>query len=334
MTRARGDDIVSQLTAIERAPKGSGTLSFPGGATLAVTNLGKLWFPGEGISKGGVMRYYARVAPVMLPLIADRPLVLKRFPDGIDGPSFYQQVAPAEAPDDVRVGLVNTSKGKERRLIGGDLPTLLYTVQLGAIDVHPWLSRVRTIQWADYSVLDLDPGPRAGFARAVRIALRIHAALKKAGYRAAIKTSGSRGLHVFIPMPPRTPFPAAQEFGRTIAAAIATQHPKDATVERMLAKRPGDAVYIDFLQNAEGKSVAGPFSLRARKGATASAPLAWSEVTESLDPAAFTIATVPAAAARRGRLWLSALTRRERATTSRARPKRGATSRASSRRRP
>jgi bifunctional non-homologous end joining protein LigD len=325
--------IVAQLTAIERAPQGSGTLSFPCGATLAVTNLGKLWFPSDGISKGEVMRYYARVAPVMLPLIADRPLVLKRFPDGVDGPSFYQQVAPTEAPDGVRVAAVNTSKGKERRLIGGDLPTLLYTVQLGAIDVHPWLSRLRTIQFADYSVLDLDPGPRAGFAKAVRMALRIREALAKRGYRAAIKTSGSRGLHLFIPMPPRTAFPAAQQFGRTIATAIAAGYPKDATVERMLAKRPADAVYIDFLQNAEGKSVAAPFSARARKGATVSTPLNWNEVNEGLDPAAFTVATVAPTAARRGRIWVGPLTRRSAATTSRGKPKRGATSGASSRRR-
>jgi len=327
------DDIVSQLTAIERAPKGSGTLSFPGGTTLAVTNRGKPWFPDDAITKGEVMRYYARVAPVILPLIADRPLILRRFPDGVDGPSFYQQVAPTDAPDAVRVASVLTSKGRERRLIGGELPTLLYTVQLGAIDVHPWLSRLRTIQWADYSVLDLDPGPSAGFARAVRIALRIRDALAKGGYRTAIKTSGSRGLHLFIPMRPRTPFPAAQEFGRTIATAIAAEYPKDATVERMLAKRPNDAVYIDFLQNAEGKSVAAPFSLRARKGATVSTPLNWNEVTEDLDPAAFTIATVPPEAVRRGRLWLSALTRRPPATTSREKPKTGATSGASNRRR-
>jgi bifunctional non-homologous end joining protein LigD len=183
-------------------------------------------------------------------------------------------------------------------------------------------------------VLDLDPGPDAGFARVVRMALRLHDALTRSGYPAAIKTSGSRGLHLFVPMPPRTPFPAAQAFARTIATAIASEYAKDATVQRALAKRPPDAVYIDFLQNAEGKSVAAPFSVRARKSATVSAPLAWSEVTGQLDLAAFTIATVPAAAAGRGEEWLRPLTEPHIATASPGQPKRGATSQASRRRRP
>jgi len=303
----RAGTIVSQLTAIERSAAGSGTLVFPGGGTLEVSRLGKPWFPADKITKGGVMRYYAKVAPVLLPLIADRPLVLKRFPDGITGPSFFQQVAPDETPESVRVEMVKTSKGKERRVVGGDLPTLLYTVQLGAIDLHPWLSRTGSIHFADYSVLDLDPGPHAGFARVARMALRIHESLAASGYRAAVKTSGSRGMHLFVPMPARTPFKAAQEFGRTIAAAIAAAHPKDATVERMLAKRPANAVYIDFLQNAEGKSVAAPFSARARKGALVSTPLRWAEVLDRLDPLAFDTDTVPAMARARGHHWTRAL---------------------------
>lgn len=303
----RTGTIVSQLTAIERSAAGSGTLVFPGGGTLDVSKLAKPWFPADKITKGGVMRYYAKVAPVLLPLIADRPLVLKRFPDGITGPSFFQQVAPDDTPDSVRVEAVKTSKGKERRLVGGDLPTLLYTVQLGAIDLHPWLSRVGYLHFADYSVLDLDPGPRAGFTRVVRMALRIHESLAASGYGAAVKTSGSRGMHLFVPMPARTPFKAAQEFARTIATAIAAAHPKDATVERMIATRPANAVYVDFLQNAEGKSVAAPFSARARKGALVSAPLRWSEVRDSLDPSGFDIDTVPAMARARGQHWSRAL---------------------------
>jgi bifunctional non-homologous end joining protein LigD len=301
--RVREVDVVTQLRAIEREG-GGGTLTFPGGVSLNVSSLDKPYFPADRITKGEVMRFYARVAPAILPLIADRPLVLKRFPEGITGPSFFQQNVPDDAPRAVRAETIRSSKGEEhRRIVAGDLPTLLYTVQIGAIDVHPWLSRTRSSAFADYAVLDLDPGPKAPFRRVVRVAQWIRELMEKAGYRVALKTSGSRGLHLFIPMPGRTQFPAAQEFARTVASAIAGAHPKDATIERTIAKRPPAAVYVDFLQNAEGKSVAAPFSVRPREGGTVSTPLAWSEVNDALDPAKFTIASVPPQALRRAREW-------------------------------
>ena len=299
---ARGQTIVAQLRKIEDND-GGGTIHFPGGKTLDVSHLDKIYFPGAGYTKGDVMRYYASVAAVMLPLIADRPLVLKRYPEGINADSFFQQNAPMDAPTSVRVVSVKSANGTNRRIVGGGLPTLLYTVQLGAIDVHPWLSRVKMLQFADFAVLDLDPMPRARFDRVKKVALWIGEILKKAGYRATVKTSGSRGLHIFVPMPAHTKYKEAQQFARTIATEIAEAHPREVTVQRLIAKRPAGTVYVDFLQNAEGKSVAAPFSLRAKAGATVSMPIAWNELNGALQIKDFTIENAPAIAKARAGHW-------------------------------
>jgi bifunctional non-homologous end joining protein LigD len=298
--------IVAQLQAIE-ADSGDGTLTFADGATLDVTNLGKKYFPKQKYTKGDVMRYYAAVADTILPLIADRPLVLKRYPDGVDAPPFFQQNAPRDVPRGVRTATIDSDKGKSTRIVGGDLLTLLYTVQLGAIDVHPWLSRVKSLKYADYAVLDLDPTPAAPFSRVVTIAKYVLDALKDGHYHAAIKTSGSRGLHLFITLPPRTAYPAAQEFARIIATTVAEDYPKEATVQRSIAKRPRGTVYVDFLQNAEGKSVASAFSVRARDGAPVSMPIAEKELASGLRIEDFTIANAAAQAVKRGKLWENGL---------------------------
>ncbi len=298
--------IVAQLQAIED-DSGDGTLTFPDGARLDVTNLGKTYFPKQQYTKGDVMRYYASVADTILSLIEHRPLVLKRYPDGVGAPPFFQQNAPRDIPRGVRTASIDGDKGKSTRIVGGDLLTLLYTVQLGAIDVHPWLSRVKTLKYADYAVLDLDPTPAAPFSRVVTVARYVLNALKDGHYHAAIKTSGSRGLHIFVRLPPRTPYPTAQQFARIIATTVAEDYPKEATVQRSIAKRPRGTVYVDFLQNAEGKSVAAAFSVRARDGAPVSMPVAAQELVSSLRIEDFTIANAAAQAARRGKLWANGL---------------------------
>jgi bifunctional non-homologous end joining protein LigD len=300
------DDVVAQLRTIED-DSGEGTLTFPDGGALDVTNLGKKYFPKQKYTKGDVMRYYASVGDTILPLIEDRPLVLKRYPDGIDAPPFFQQNAPRDVPKGVRTASIGSDEGKSTRVVGGDLLTLLYTVQLGAIDVHPWLSRVKSLKYADYAVLDLDPTPAAPFSRVVTIATYVLAVLKDGHYHAAIKTSGSRGLHIFISLPPRTTYPKAQEFARIIATTVAEDYPKEATVERSIAKRPRGTVYVDFLQNAEGKSVAAAFSVRARDGAPVSMPIAEKELVSGLHIEDFTIANAAAQAAKRGKIWENGL---------------------------
>jgi bifunctional non-homologous end joining protein LigD len=301
--------LLSHLESIEKNG-GSGAVELPTG-TLDVTNLDKVFFPKEKLTKGDLMRYYARMADAVLPVVEDRPLVLKRYPNGITGQSFYQQKASEDVPAGVRVEVVTNEQGEEqRRIIGGDLLTLLYTIQLGAISFDPWHSRVQTCDDADYTILDLDPGPRARFARVVDVARFVKEELDALGLRAVPKTSGSTGIHIVVPLPPKISNEAALLLAQLIATRVAEKHPREATIERSVKARPPAAVYVDYLQNIRGKTVAGAYAVRAREGATVSTPLEWKELDESLDPRAFTIETVPERVARVGDLWGQAMKRR------------------------
>lgn len=301
---------MTQLDAIEHAG-GAGTVKVARGATLDVSSLDKVFFPKEGYTKGDLMRYYARVARYLLPLIADRPLVLKRTPDGVGGETFFQQKAPEHVPDGVQVEEIPAGEGEpQRRVVGGALVTLLYLVQLGCISVDPWLSRVGSLGDADMAILDLDPGPRAPFSRVIRVAGWVREELDALGLNAAVKTSGSRGLHIALPLPARTTYETALLLAQLVATRVAAAHPREATVERALKSRPPAAVYVDYLQNAEGKSVAAAYCARAVPGASVSTPLDWSELREGLDPRAFTIETVPGRLAAVGDIWGAAMRRR------------------------
>lgn len=300
---APAGSIVAQLEEIESSG-GDGTLEFGKGATLNVSNLAKIYFPKERISKGDLMRYYASVADFILPTITDRPLVLKRFPGGIDGQSFYQQRAGDNVPRGVRVQtIVNDEGEKQARFIGGDLLTLLYTIQLGAISVDPWHSRVGTLDFADYTIIDLDPGPRANFARVVQVAHWCREIIDEYKLSAAIKTSGSTGLHIYIPLPPKTPTEAATLVAQFIASKVAEEHPREATVERMVKARGAATVYVDFLQNIKGKTIAGAYCVRAKPGAPVSTPLRWEELDGDLDPRDFTIRNAAERFRKVGDVW-------------------------------
>ena len=254
------------------------------------------------------MRYYTRIMDFILPTIQDRPLVLKRFPNGINGESFYQHKASETTPPEVRVEVIVTDAGeKQRRIIGGDLLTLLYTIQLGAISVDPWHSRVQSLEYADYTIIDLDPGPRANFARVVQIARWAKEVIDGFGLHAAIKTSGSRGLHIYLPLPAKTPNEAATLVAQVIATKMADGHPKEATIERFLKARGAATVYVDYLQNIQGKTVAGPYCVRAKPGATVSTPLKWTELTEDLDPHEFHLGNAAERFERIGDIWNEAM---------------------------
>jgi bifunctional non-homologous end joining protein LigD len=307
--RGAVDRLVAQLERIEAAG-GDGRLELTGGGALDVTNLDKVFFPRPRRTKGDLLRYYARVAPVLLPAIADRPLVLRRFPNGITSPAFYQQKAPDRVPEGVRVESLTDADGEvERRFVGGDLSTLFYTVQLGAISVDPWHGRLGTLDEADYSIIDLDPGPRASFRHVVEVARWVREELDSLGLRAALKTSGATGLHIALPLSPGTPHEAARLVAELVATRVAQRHPRRATVVRAVRARPESAVYVDYLQNIPGKTVAGVYSARARPGATVSTPLEWDELNDDLDARAFTIDTVPERIARVGDVWALAMSR-------------------------
>ncbi len=279
-----------------------------------LTNLDKVFFPHDGYTKGDLVDYYTRMAAQILPAIRDRPLALKRYPDGVAGSFFFQQNAPAadRVPRGVRVESVRVvlDGAPHPRLIGGDLATLLYTVQLGCIGVDPWHARIRTLQYPDYTIIDLDPGEAVPFPRIVEIALWVKTALDAAGLHGIAKTSGSRGIHIYIPLPTRTSEATALAVAQHIATRVAEAHPREATILRGLRDRGTDTVYLDYLQNARGKTVAAAYCVRAVADARVSTPLEWSELTRALDPHAFTLRTVPDRVARLGDLWAQAMKKR------------------------
>jgi bifunctional non-homologous end joining protein LigD len=302
-TLNRVREVVARLHDIQD-DGGAGILELGNGQNLQISNLDKVFFRRHGLTKGDLMTYYATVSPMLLAAIADRPLVLKRFPNGVGGESFYQQRAPEDPPPHVRVEPVSDEGLKtQRRLIGGDLATLLYVVQLGAISIDPWHSRVRSIAYADYSIIDLDPGPRASFRRVVSAALWVRDELERLGLHGVPKTSGASGLHIVLPLVAGTPNDTARVVAELVATRVAERHPRETTVTRWVQSRPVTSVYVDFLQNIRGKTVASVYSVRATADATVSTPLRWEELTPDLDPREFTLLTISARLRDVGDLW-------------------------------
>jgi len=293
------DGIVTQLTELEKARR-DGKIDLPDGDQLAVTNLAKTFWPALKLTKGDLLRYYARVAPLVLPAVADRPLVMKRLPNGVSGKPFYQHRAP-DVPSGVRTQVVSVIE-KRPQIIGGSLKALLYMTQLAAISQDPWFSRVEHPEFADYAALDLDPSDGVPFERALDVARWIRDELEMLGAPGVAKTSGSDGLHVYVPLPPETPYDAGLLFCQIIATVVAHKHPKVATIERAVRAR-GKRVYVDCLQNILGKTLATAYSARASEYAGVSTPVTWKEIDEGFDRTAFTIQTAPSRFEAVGDLW-------------------------------
>ena len=261
-----------------------------------------MFWPRLKLTKGDLFRYYAQVSPFILPAVADRPLVMKRYPNGVAGPSFYQHRVE-KPPQGVRVEVVEVAQ-RRPQIIGGNLTTLLYTTQLAAISQDPWFSRVQTPMFADYVALDLDPMPDVPFARVLDVARWIRDELQLLGATGAPKTSGADGMHIYIPMPPETPYEAGLLLCQIVATVVAQKHPKHATVDRAVRNR-GARVYVDYLQNILGKTLATAYSARASEYAGVSAPLSWDEVDAGVRREDFTIQSMPARLRRVGDLWAS-----------------------------
>jgi bifunctional non-homologous end joining protein LigD len=296
--------VLDQLDEIDRGP-GSGTLRLPEGQTLEVTNLRKPFWPKLKITKGDLMRYYVRVAPYILPVVDGRPLIMKRYPNGIDGDPFYQHKAPEKVPPGVRAAKV-PGDSVASRPIGGNLVTLLYMTQLASISQDPWFSRVETPHTADQCAIDLDPMPGVKFAAVVDVARWVRDELETLKVTGYAKTSGASGLHIFIPLGEGTPYESGQIFCQIVATLVADKHSRVATVTRAVRAR-GQKVYVDYLQNIEGKSLACAYSARASEYAGTSTPLTWKEIDEGVDPRDFTIRTLPARLAKVGDLWAALL---------------------------
>ena len=302
--------LIRQLEEIE-ATGGNGTLGFGRGKTLRVSSLDKVYFPELGTTKGELMRYYAAMAPAILPAIKDRPLVLKRYPEGIEGPSFFQQNAGDAVPEHVRTAPVTTESGQlVERIVGGDLLTLLYTVQIGTIAVHAWQARIGHLELADMSTIDLDPGEDVPFREVVALAVKIREQLAALKLQAGIKTSGSSGVHIVLPLPTGTTFGESAELATAISRRVAEANSKRATLERSIKNRPTGTIYVDAQQNAKGKSVVAAYSVRARAKATVSAPIAWTDLRAALRLEQFTVETMPIRFRRIGDIWSAAMKRR------------------------
>jgi bifunctional non-homologous end joining protein LigD len=288
--------IVQRLHELQDARK-DGEIALPNGDTLRVTNLSKLFWPALKITKGDLLRYYVEVSPYLLPAVDDRPMVMKRFPNGVDKHAFYQQRHPETPPPGVRRVVLPedvepiTEEGPRDRVIGGSLTTLLYMAQLAAISQDPWFSRVSDPWHQDHCAIDLDPGEGAGLSQVLDVARWVKEEMDRLGVPGFPKTSGSRGLHIYIPLPPKTTYESGQLLCHLIATLVCDKHPKVATIERMVKRRPRGTVYVDYLQNILGKTLATAYSVRASDYAGVSTPLRWTEVARGVDPRDYTIRT-------------------------------------------
>jgi bifunctional non-homologous end joining protein LigD len=264
---------------------------------IEVTNADKVFFPADGITKGDLVAYYREIAPFMLPWLKDRPIVLTRFPDGIEGKSFFQKDAPEWRPAWIRTVPVPGGEGKVlEHFLVDDEAGLAWTANLGVVPIHVHASRADAPDRPDWSVVDLDP-KEAPFAHVVRLARALRDLCRSIGLPSYPKTTGQKGLHVLVPVGRQLTHAQARILAELLCRAVERRHPDIATTARALGAR-GGRVYLDYLQNGDGKTIAAPYAVRPRPGAPVSTPLRWSEVDGRLDPARFTIRTVPARARR------------------------------------
>jgi bifunctional non-homologous end joining protein LigD len=260
---------------------------------VVIKNARKVFWPAEGYTKGDLAAYYEAVAPWLLPYLHDRPIVLVRYPDGIEGKSFFQKDAPPTTPAWMRTVRIPSSDPPRDidYLLVDDTDGLRWVVNLGTIPIHVWASRAGSLERPDWLVMDLDP-KGAPFAHVVRIARVLRGILDDLGAPSYPKTSGKTGLHVLVPMGARYSYDDTRAFGELLARLVVEREPRLATVARPLRER-GGRVYVDVGQNAPGQTIVAPFAVRERPGAPVSCPLAWDEVDDRLDPRQFTIRTVP-----------------------------------------
>lgn len=259
------------------------SLSAPG----KVSNAKKVLYPRDGFTKTDISQYYAEIAPTLLAYLADRPIVAQRWPDGIDDFTWYQHRVPPRAPDYVRAVFIEGN----RRIVLPNRDALLWMVNLAALTLHGWASRISSLDQPDWVVLDLDPGEKTKWSDTIEVALAVRKLLELLELESVVKTSGQKGLHVLIPIAPGQSPLLAHELAQHLALTIARMLPNLASVE-LDKERRGGRLFLDHLQNYVGKSLVLPYSLRAIDGAPVSTPLAWSEVEPKLDPSRFNLKTL------------------------------------------
>jgi len=266
--------------------------------TFTITNPDKVFWPAEGYTKGNLIDYYEAVAPWMLPYLKDRPVMIVRYPDGIEGKSFYQKDAPGFAPEWIRTEKIYSEDSHREiaHFILESKDAIAYMANLGTIPIHIWSSRLPHLERPDWLLFDIDPKGSTTEC-AVKVAQAVGAALREVGLRPCLKTSGKMGLHVMVGLKPNYTYEQARMFSELVARLVVTRIPELATLNRGVRSRQG-RVYIDYLQLGHGKTIAAPFAVRPLAAAPVSAPLAWEELRANLDPAAYNIRTVPKRMAR------------------------------------
>ena len=265
-----------------------------GDIEVPLSHLDKAFFPGDGITKGDLVEYYRQAADRILPYLKDRPLVMERYPDGIDDERIVQKNVSRHFPDWVSRAEVPKQGGTVCHVIADKPATLVYLANQASIEFHVFLSRLDALDQPDQIVFDLDPPDAEGFADACRNARRLRGLLEdELGLAAYVKTTGGKGLHVHVPLRPEVDFDSVRDFARGTAEVLASRHPDELTTEPRKNQRRG-RLYLDVMRNAYAQTVTAPLAVRARPGATVATPLDWDEVDEkNLSPGQFTLRTIP-----------------------------------------
>ncbi len=277
------------------------------GKDVELTNLTKMFWPDDNITKADFIDYHAKVAPYILPHLKGRPLVFTRYPDGIHGKSFYQKNIPEYAPD-----WLNTYESLSddvkiiRYMLIDDTASLIWAANQASLEFHPWLSTIDSPEYPDFAVFDFDPMEKTDFEDARRLALALRNLLELQGISGYPKTSGATGLQVYVPIEPIYTYEQVRNFVKVFCRALEETFPSMATTERNIKKRQGK-IYLDYLQNIKGKTIIAPYSTRPRKGAPVSCPVSWEELEQGANPSMFHLRNMPKRLEQKGDLFRNAL---------------------------
>ena len=283
------------------------------GRSVKLTNLDKVFWSESGITKGDLLQYYADVSAVLLPHLRDRAMVMKRYPNGARGKMFFMKRAPSPRPDWIETCAIEHESGNIIDFpMVQDLPSLLWVVNLGCIDLNQWYARCDDVDRPDYLHFDLDPVPGATFARVLEAALIVRDAVESLDMPTLVKTTGSKGMHLYIPIVRGPTQKQVWTFAKSLAQTLADRHPKLLTAEYRVAKRPRGRVLVDYNQNAWGRTLASVYSPRPKPRAPVSTPLTWTEVERGVAIEDFRMDNVPRRVARLGDLWKPLLAARGR----------------------
>lgn len=286
-----------------KKPKGDLVLDI-GGERVSLTSLDRVYWPEEKLTKFDLLCYYLKISSHIMPYLKDRPAILQRYPRGIKAPMFFQQDLESAPPFIKSVRLTNQEGRELNYAVFTTVGSLLHFVNLGTIEQHPWHSTIKHLDKPDYLMLDLDP-KEAPWKNVLEVALVCREVLNELGLPAFPKTSGSSGIHIYLPLKPKYDYGKIAEVAMALANEAAQRVPKIATTQRSLAKREKQQVYVDAMQNARGKTIAAPYSARARPNATVSMPLTWLQIEKGVKISDFTIRNVPSLVTKNHDAWES-----------------------------